>query len=337
MRRALPLLLLPLAVAACAPPVSRSAGGTPAPPTVAGDEGENGDESPDYERVENGDKSPDHEPPTPTPIATTRPSPTPTSDPARLVNGVPVARFVVMPPEVIQNVRAIYARGQALGRNAHAFSKVGDSISESIHYFALFDWGDYDLGRYAHLQPAIDHYRGSFARAGPAVRSGARAADVLRPGLADAALCRADEHRLACEFRLHNPGVALIRLGTNDAATPDADYERAIREVIAYSLNAGVIPVLVTKSDRAEGEDDRHNATLRALAAEYAIPLWDYDAAAATLPDRGLSGDGLHLTMYGSDDYTDPAALAYGYPLSDLTGLFALDAIRRAVDPEGTP
>ena len=49
-------------------------------------------------------------------------------------------------------------------------------------------------------------------------------------------------------------------------------------------------------------------------------------------PDRGLGGDAVHLTMYAADDYTDPATLSFGYPLSDLTGLFALDAIRRVVE-----
>uniref|UniRef100_UPI0035B147FE hypothetical protein n=1 Tax=Promineifilum sp. TaxID=2664178 RepID=UPI0035B147FE len=271
-------------------------------------------------------------PPTPRPAATTVSSSGLPTDPAALVNGLPVERFAILPPDVAENVRTIFARGQALGRDPRAFAKMGDSISLSEHYFARFDWGGYNLGIYTKLQPAIDYYRGSFARVSQAVRSGARAGDALRPGLGDAALCRADEHRLACEFRLHNPSVVLIRVGTNDLAPGDA-FEPALRQSIAYSIEQGVIPVIVTKADRSEGSN-RHNETMRALAAEYAIPLWDYDAAAATLPNRGLSGDSIHLTMYAEDDYTDPAALTFGYPLSDLTGLFMLDAIRRTVAGE---
>ena len=135
------------------------------------------------------------------------------------------------------------------------------------------------------------------------------------------------------ELRLHNPSVLLIRLGTNDTAEGDA-FERAIRHTVEFSIDNGVIPVLVTKSDRFEG-DDRNNETLRRLAAEYAIPLWDFDLVAGTLPDRGLGADGVHLTSYDSDDYRDPATLSFGFPLSDLTGLMTLDAIRRATESDG--
>lgn len=237
-----------------------------------------------------------------------------------------------MPPEVQQNVRRIFQQGQDLGRDAHAFSKVGDSISLTSHYFARFDQKRYTLGIYQDLQPTIEFYDGSYERFGMAVRIGLHAWIAFRPGLADAQQCMPDEHMVECEFRLHNPSVLLIRLGTNDTAAGDA-YERALRFAIEYSIDNGVIPVLVTKSDRFEG-DDRHNATMRLLATEYAVPLWDFDIVAGTLPNRGLSGDSVHLTMYGVNDYTDPATLSFGYPLSDLTGLMMLDAIRQTVEDE---
>ena len=265
--------------------------------------------------------------PTPVPTATPTPTPTPTRDPATLVNGVPVEHFVVMPPATVENVRRIFARGQELGRNPRAFSKLGDSISLTSHYLARFDQNRYNLGIYSALQPTIDYYDHSFERFGVAVRIGLHAWIGFKPGLADPVLCRPDEHMVECELRLHNPSVLVIRLGTNDIAPGDA-FERAMRHAIETSMAEGVIPLLVTKSDRFEG-DNRHNETLRALAAEYAVPLWDFDLVAGTLPDRGLGGDAVHLTMFASDDFSDPAALSFGYPLSDLTGLFALDAIRR--------
>jgi len=264
-------------------------------------------------------------PPPPTPL----PSPTATRDPATMVNGVPVEDIVVMPPEVVVNVQRIFDQGQALGRNPRAFSKLGDSISLTSHYLARFDQGRYNLGIYEGLQPTIDHYDHSFERFGVAVRIGLHAWVAFHPGEADPTLCRADEHMVGCELRLHNPSVLLIRLGTNDTAQGDA-FERALRHTVEYSIEQGVIPVLVTKSDRFEG-DNRNNETVRRLAAEYAIPLWDFDVAAGTLPDRGLGADGVHLTSFDSDDYSNPATLAFGFPLSDLTGLFTLDAIRRAV------
>lgn len=268
--------------------------------------------------------------PTPWPTATATPSPTATTDPSRLVNGVPVEDFIVFPYEVEANVRRIFALGQQMGRNAHAFSKLGDSISLTSHYLARFDQNQYELGVYQNLQPTIDYYAGSYERFGMAVRIGLHAWIAFRPGLADPAKCQADEHMVACEINRHNPSVFLIRLGTNDTA-PGDDYERAIRHAIEYCLDQGIIPVLVTKSDRFEG-DNRHNETMRRLAADYAIPLWDFDVIAGTLPDRGLGGDSVHLTMYGLNDYRDPATLSFGYPLSDLTGLMMLDAIRRAVN-----
>ncbi len=237
-----------------------------------------------------------------------------------------------MPPEVQANVRTIFAMGQALGRDPRAFSKVGDSVSLTSHYFARFDQNRYNLGLYAHLQPTIDYYVGSFERFGLAVRVGLHAWIAFRPGLADPDQCELDEHMVECEFRQHNPSVLLIRLGTNDTAEGDA-YEKAIRYSIQYSIDNGIIPVLVTKSDRFEG-DDRHNATMRALAAEYSVPLWDFDVVAGTLPDRGLSGDTVHLTMYGVNDFNDPATLSFGYPLSDLTGLMMLDTIRQTIAGE---
>lgn len=254
---------------------------------------------------------------------------TPTPDPAYVVNGVPMEHFVVIPPETRQNVRRIFAHGQRLGRNPHAFSKVGDSISLTSHYFARFDQDKYELGIYERLGPTIAYYKDSFERFGVALRIGLHAWIAFRPGLADAQKCDPDEHMVACEIRLNNPSVLLIRLGTNDTAAGDA-YERAIRHAIEYSIHEGIVPILVTKSDRFEG-DNRHNDTMRMLAAEYAVPLWDFDLVAATLPDRGLGGDNVHLTMYGVNDYTDPATLRFGYPLSDLTGLMMLDTIRQIV------
>lgn len=269
---------------------------------------------------------------TETPTSTSTPTPTPTPDPATLVNGVPIGDFIIMPREVRDNVREIYARGQELGRNPRAFSKIGDSVSLTSDYFARFGQNRYDLGIYEGLQPTIDHYKKSFAHFGMALRIGLHAWTAFEPGAADQSKCKPEEHMVECEFRLHNPSVVLIRLGTNDTAKGNA-YERAIRYAIEYSIKNGVIPVLVTKSDRFEG-DNRNNETMRILARELSVPLWDFDVIAGTLPDRGLRSDNVHLTIYGVNDFTDPATLSYGYPLSDLTGLMMLDAIRQTIMTE---
>ncbi len=98
------------------------------------------------------------------------------------------------------------------------------------------------------------------------------------------------------------------------------------------SCERGIIPVLSTKADRFEGTDNRNNLTLRKLAAEYNIPLWDFDLLADTLPGRGLGNDNVHLTSAPLNDYSDPATFEYGYPVNDLPRFMTLDAIRRAVE-----
>jgi hypothetical protein len=258
-----------------------------------------------------------------------------TPDPAAFVNGVSVAQFIILPPNAPENIRRIFALGQSLGRDPYAFSKIGDSISSVSYYFAYFDWRNYRLGVYEDLQPAIDFYSGSFERTSLAARVGANAWSVFTPGKGDGDACDPAEHMVACEFRVHNPSVALIRLGTNDTA-PGDDYERAMRFAIEYCSANGIIPVLVTKSDRFEG-DNRHNETLRRLAAEFAVPLWDFDVAAAALPNRGLGADDVHLTIGPDDDFTNPITLTFGYALSDLTGLMMLDALRQIITAEQQP
>jgi hypothetical protein len=57
---------------------------------------------------------------------------------------------------------------------------------------------------------------------------------------------------------------------------------------------------------------------------------------AATLPNRGLTDDHAHLTVYRRNDYTDPATLTHGYPASDLSALVVLDAIRRIIEEPDT-
>ncbi len=271
--------------------------------------------------------------PTATATATLSPTPTATPDPARLVNGLPIDAFVILPPGAEDNVRAIFVQGQQLGRNPRAFSKIGDSISLTSHYLVRFDQGRYNLGIYDWLQPTIDHFDHSFERFGVATRIGLFAWIPFKAGRADPEKCDILESMVTCEFRLHNPAIALIRLGTNDSSPGDA-YERAIRFAINTSIANGVIPVLVTKSDRIEG-DNRHNEALRRLAYEYAVPLWDFDRAAETLPNRGLGADNVHLTPHISNDYTDPETLTRGYPVSDLTGLMMLDALRQLIETAG--
>ncbi|MFZ0544871.1 MAG: SGNH/GDSL hydrolase family protein, partial [Candidatus Promineifilaceae bacterium] len=227
---------------------------------------------------------------------------------------------------------AIYARGQELGRNPNAFSKIGDSTIEALNFFARFDEVDgqsYNLGEYDYLQRTIDHYSGSFAREGFALIRGMHSWSVFDPFWADKDNCLADETVIDCEFRLYNPSVVLIRLGSNDRA-PNL-FDENYRMIVSYAIEQGVIPILATKPDRVEGEGDEINTSIREIAAEYKVPLWDLDKVLATLPDHGLSEDEVHMTTFYSFDYTDERAFERGHALQNLTGLIALDSVLQCV------
>ena len=247
------------------------------------------------------------------------------------VNGVPPSAFVVMPPEVKQNIREIYRKGQALGRNPRAFARVGDSTVENGFFLMAFDQRHYDLGDYAYLQPAIDYFAGSFARESVAVGRGFHTTTVLDPQQTNPA-CASGETLVKCELRLTNPGVMVIRLGANDVGMPDI-FNRKMRQIVELALSQGVIPVLGTKADRQD-PDNAINNIIRQVAAVYKLPLWDFDVVAQTMPNRGLAGDGVHPTIGPGRDYSRPDTFQYGHAMQDLTALMALDAIWREVNPK---
>ncbi len=254
--------------------------------------------------------------------------------PVSSLNGIPIDQIVVMPEDVVQRAREIYASGQQLGRDSQAFSKVGDSTIENPHFLARFDDGPYDLGIYSYLQPAIDYYSGSFSRQGNAVKRGLHSWTVMDPMWADDELCEPNETPISCEIRLHNPSILLIRLGSNDKGVP-AGFDQNVRELVDYVIAEGILPVIGTKADRFEGEDNINNILLRQIAADYDLPLWDFDLVAGTIPGRGLYENDVHLTIYYAHDYTSPTALQRGHGLHNLTALMVLDAIRREVIQAG--
>ena len=264
----------------------------------------------------------------PTPTVTPEPTPTPLGPQA--INGVALSDIVPLSPETAAHVGEIAALGQQLGRDPRAFSKLGDSTILNPHFLGPFDAGTYNLGEFGHLQATIDQYAGSFARHGVATHFGLHSWTVFDPMWADTEWCEPGEHPLACEVRLQNPSVLFVRLGSNDAGAPDG-FRYNVKKVIEYCLENGIVPIIGTKADRFEGSNE-NNDILRALAADYAVPLWDFDRLADTLPNRGLGEDGVHLVIDDlPHDYTDPAAFGRGHAMQDLSALIALDQIRRLI------
>lgn len=229
-------------------------------------------------------------------------------------------------PEVTSRVQEIYAHGQALGNNPHAFSKIGDCGSTPAWFLGDFDRGPrfYSLGQYTKLEAVIQAFKGSFERTSLAAKSGFNASSVFTLIWADRSLCDANETPLACEYRIHRPSVAFITLGSNDVYHQDT-FEKQMRAIIEFSIEKGVIPVLSTKADNLEG-DGSLNLTIAQLAREYGIPLWNYWLAVQSLPDRGLQDDRVHLT-WGPNQFDDPQAMQSAWTMRNLTALQTLDVV----------
>lgn len=245
------------------------------------------------------------------------------------VNGLGYQQFFNMSPTVIANIQDIYENGQALGRDAQSFTRVGDSTIEPPHFFYRFDSEPYDLGDYVYLQRTIDYYSGSFAHDSVAVIRGLHSWSVFDPMWSPTS-CNGGEHLLECEFRLHNPSIIIIRLGTNDRGIPDLTREN-FEAIVEYSIENGVIPILGTKADRFDGESNSTNTIIRETAQAYNVPLWDFDLVASTLPDYGLGRDNVHLSIFYAHDWQLERGFTTGHGLHNLTGLIVLDEIRQVL------
>jgi hypothetical protein len=226
-------------------------------------------------------------------------------------------------PKISDRALEIYQHGLELGNNPYAFSKVGDCGSTPAWFLGDFDRGEafYNLGKYEFLSPVILAYRGSYERTSLAARSGFNTSSLLTTLWTDLKSCQVNETPLACEYRLHRPVIAFITLGTNDIWRPE-EFEPQMRQIIEYSIENGVVPILATKADNAEG-DGSINATIAKLAREYDIPLWNYWLAVQPLPGHGLQDDQAHLT-WGRNFFDQPANLTKAWPVRNLTALQVL-------------
>jgi hypothetical protein len=261
---------------------------------------------------------------------------TPTTKPATPVNTPTLAPRAwrtapVIPISVSQHMLEIYQLGQSLGNNPHAFSIVGDCQSMLPDFLGDFDNGRYNLGEYTYLQPVVDYFTGSFGRKSRGVKDGLTASGVLATLWNTWKDCNVNETPLECEYRINQPSYALISFGTNDA-NGVIPFEDTLRRVIDVTLEHGIVPILATKADNAEGNWSI-NATILQLAYEYQIPVWNFWLAVQPLPLRGLRSPE-HLT-YG--EYTLPADFStsdnmqYAYNVRNLTAMQVLDVVWRAM------
>ncbi len=287
--------------------------------------------------------APDLAPASPTPGLEVSPSATsaPTLTPNPSLTSTPDLRlppegwqeWPVVPEVFSPRLLEIYARGQELGNNPQAYSKIGDCESTPAWFLGPFDGKpeEYSLGEYAYLQAMIDYFRGSHGRLSLASGRGYTAANALSPLWADQTYCDSSEPPLACEIRVHRPSYALVMLGTNDIYHQES-FDANMRQILDMLIENGVIPILSTKADNLEG-DHAVNLEIARLAYEYEIPLWNFWLAVQPLPNHGLVEDGSHLTWAGPF-FDDPLRMKAAWPWRNLTALQSLDATWRAVAPQ---
>ncbi len=250
------------------------------------------------------------------------------------------------PSNIVSNIgaraRQIYVRGQQLGNRRDVFSKVGDSVTASPLFLNPVGSGGLRLESYGYLQPVVDFFSVTGARTGNsfnneslAARGGWTTYDVLNPELAVPGVCQIGETPLACEYRVVKPAVALIMFGSNDTAWVDsASYRANLQTIVQTSMDMGVIPVLSTIPDQLGSGVNRvteFNNIIRSVARANNIPLWDYWQSLQSLPNYGLSGDGLHPSFDPTQETGIFTAdgLRYGFNMRNLTALIVLDAIWR--------
>ncbi len=153
-----------------------------------------------------------------TTTATQKPTPAATSTPEPSLNPQQWQEWPVIPQKISPKTLAIYQKGQELGENPQAFSKIGDCESTPAWFMGAFDGNpsDYSLGPYTELAAVIQAFHGSFGRTSLASGRGFSSVNALTALWADQKVCEKNETPLACEVRLNRPSFALIMLGTND-------------------------------------------------------------------------------------------------------------------------
>jgi LysM repeat protein len=235
-------------------------------------------------------------------------------------------------------IRAIYQAGLASGNQPNVFAVVGDSNSVNTAFLSPIDAGAYDLGEYQYLQDTIDAYRGSFRHNSVAAVVGINTTRLYNASFNDSPNCSPGETRIACEYRLKRPSVALILIGTNDVSNWQ-HFEANYRPIIEFTLAQNIVPILVNKGDDLESSKygapfGAINAAIAKLSQEYGLPLADVHSAIQALPNKGFLSDGFHYNAPPSGRSVSFAgeAMAYGHTVRNLVTLQALDAVRRVLN-----
>jgi hypothetical protein len=282
--------------------------------------------------------SPTHAPPTSTPSATptitetqaeedtltastSTPAPTATNTPDLRLKPENWQNWPII-PDVSPTMKTVYEEGLAMGNDPHTFSVIGDCQSSPTYFLSIYDEGRYTLTEeQAYLQETIDWYSGSFEHRSLTVKNGMTAPGALNPLWADPEVCDSKETPIECELRVSNPSLVLISLGTN--WNPDMSQEKYIAyltQIVEILIEHGVVPVLSTKADNAEGDYSR-NLAITQVAYDLEIPLWNFWAAVEGLSNRGLDKDRENVYLNHQ-----------GWDVRNESALYLLDQLRQELN-----
>lgn len=220
-------------------------------------------------------------------------------------------------PTVSEELKDVYRAGLENGNDPHAFSVLGDCLSQPEEFLGLYDNEPSAVATLPdYLQETVLNFSGSFDRYSPTVKKGTTAGALLWGEWNDDEenLCEPGETPLDCELRVHRPSIVFIHIGTH-WETRNYRYLVIIIETI---IEHGAVPVLATKVDNRE-LDERVNQDMAVLAVEFDVPFWNFWAAVQDLPDGGLDPGSTWELSDGARE------------IHRLSALEALDAVWRAV------
>ncbi|MCB2180288.1 hypothetical protein KQH54_04125 [bacterium] len=244
--------------------------------------------------------------PTDTPAATKTPADSPTPGPTPLPEDITLdpedwMNWPVL-PVITQHVLEIYQLGQELGRDPHAFSIFGDCQSVPEEFLGLYKVNQDEFDALPeNLQETIDYFAGSINRDSATVKPGTTTGALLWAEWHEGNYgCQIGETPVDCEVRNNNPAFVLITVGTHY----DARNRYYMEIILDDLLEQGIVPILSTKADNREG-DHRINLQTAQLAVDYNLPMWNFWATTADLPDNGLiyhAGEEFLGRIYFSDE-----------------------------------
>ena len=251
---------------------------------------------------------------------------------------------IYLPPNVMNNVRNIYARGQQRGNNPFSLMKVGDSNMDGATFLCNFERLSSNLGEYEYLSTVVQGFSGtgSLCRQNLTGRSGWSTARVLDPTMAPTESCQPNESPLACEYRLHQPAYAVVYIGSvdnglgkdNPGRTTAAQFQQNLNVIVRQLSEWGVVPILSTFAtadiyNTADINPQAYNDAIRRIARAQGLPLIDTRAATYEFENRGVKLDGFHLsTIDPNKSSFDGGQFEYGLTYFEFQTLHILDRFR---------